>query len=75
MTVHCRFSRMVEFAGYVNLGGHPTVWSVMLFGVINIYVFLHASPLLLKPWWTMTEQADITQPVVVPSEPSDAVKE
>ena len=37
--------------------------------------FLHASPLLLKPWCIMIEQGDVTRSLVVPNEPSQTVKE
>ena len=38
------------------------------------FVFLPAMP-LLKPWFDMIEQSDTTQPAVVLSELSEAVKE
>ena len=47
----------------------------MLFGAVDIFTFLHVSPLLLKPWCTMIEQGDTTRPAVDSSEPSEAVKE
>ena len=47
----------------------------MLFDVINIFAFLHTSPLLLKRWCIMIEQGDTTRPAVDSSQPSEAVKE
>ena len=47
----------------------------MLFGVIDIFAFLHTWPLLLRPWCIMIEQGDTTRPAVDSSEPSEAVKE
>ena len=35
----------------------------------------HLTSLLLKPWSTMIERGDTALPAVVPSEPSEAVKE
>ena len=42
--------RLVEFVGYIYIyihhpSGQPTVRSVMLFDVVDIFVFLHASHL------------------------------
>ena len=47
----------------------------MLFGVINIFVVAHLTHLFLKPWCIMIERLDTTWPAVVPSEPSEVVKE
>ena len=46
----------------------------MLFGVIDIFAFLHAS-LLLKPWCTMIVQGDTTRRAVDSSEPPEAAKD
>ena len=47
----------------------------MLFGEVIFCFLANLASLLLKPWSTMIERGDTTQPVVVPSEPSEAVKE
>ena len=53
-----------------DLCGQPTVRSVMLFGVVDIFCFLGR----LFTSETMVHH-DRTRPVVVSSEPSEAVKE
>ena len=48
---------------------------VMLFGEIDVLLLARHASLPLEPWCTMIERGDTTRPMVVLSEPSEAVKE